>query len=139
ILIELTQQMVEGELIQWTMIGKLDLSVDEHLDLLYRKTACLFEACTRLGAVLSHQDAHTEVLLAEYGKNLGIAFQLVDDLLDFTASEAVLGKPVGTDLREGKVTLPLIYVLDRCTAEERNRIAQVIQDGAFQTVSWGEI
>jgi octaprenyl-diphosphate synthase len=139
ILIELTQQMVEGELIQWKMIGRLDLTVDEHLDLVYRKTACLFGACTRLGAVMAGQDRATEDRLAEYGTNLGMAFQLVDDLLDFTASEEVLGKPVGSDLREGKVTLPLIYLLDRCTPEEHDKLAKVIEERAFQTVPWEEL
>jgi len=139
ILIELTQQMVEGELIQWKMIGRLDLTVDEHLDLVYRKTACLFGACTRLGAVLAGQDQATEDRLADYGTNLGMAFQLVDDLLDFTASEEVLGKPVGSDLREGKVTLPLIYLLDRCTPEEHDMLAKVMEERAFQTVPWEEL
>ena len=81
ILIELTQQMVEGELIQWGMIGRLDLTVEEHLGLVYRKTACLFGACTRLGAVLGEQDPQAEDALAEYGTNLGMAFQLVDGTL----------------------------------------------------------
>ncbi|MBF8304975.1 MAG: Geranyltranstransferase [Acidobacteria bacterium] len=139
ILIELTHQMVEGELIQWKMIGRLDLTVEEHLDLVFRKTACLFGACTRLGAVLAGQDEQAECRLAEYGTNLGMAFQLVDDLLDFTASEDVLGKPVGSDLREGKVTLPLIYLLDRCTPEEQRLIATVMEEGAFQTVPWQEL
>src|SRR5579885_2055413 len=139
ILIELTQLMVEGELIQLGMIGRLDIAVEEHLDLIYRKTACLFGACTRLGAVLGHQDERKEHLLAEYGRNLGMAFQLVDDLLDFTASEAVLGKPVGNDLREGKVTLALIYLLDRCTAQEKSKIATVMEEGAFRSVAWEEV
>jgi octaprenyl-diphosphate synthase len=136
ILIELTQMMVEGELIQWGMIGRLDLTEAEHLDLVYRKTACLFGACTRLGAVLAGQDSETEELMARYGRNLGMSFQLVDDLLDFTASEDVLGKPVGSDLREGKITLPLIYLLDRCTAQEQAQIAKVMEERAFQSVPW---
>ncbi|MBI3896220.1 MAG: polyprenyl synthetase family protein [Acidobacteria bacterium] len=139
ILIDLTQLMVEGELIQWGMLGRLDLTVEEHLDLVYRKTACLFEACTRLGAVLARQDAQTENRLAEYGRNLGMAFQLVDDLLDFTASEAVLGKPVGSDLREGKVTLPLIYLLARCTPDTYRKIASVVQNHRFQAMSWEDL
>lgn len=139
ILIELTQLMVEGELIQLEMIGRLDLTVEEHLDLIYRKTACLFGACTRLGAVLGGQNQQTEHLLGEYGRNLGMAFQLVDDLLDFTASEDVLGKPVGNDLREGKVTLPLIYLLDRCTPQEQSKIAKVMEEGAFRTVPWKDL
>ena len=139
ILIELTQMMVEGELIQLEMIGKLDLTVEQHLDLVHRKTACLFGACTRLGAVLNGQDEQTERLLGEYGRNLGMAFQLVDDLLDFTASEAALGKPVGSDLREGKATLSLIYLLDGCTAGEQTKIATVMEERSFQTVPWKDL
>ena len=139
ILIDLTQLMVEGELIQWGMLGRLDLTVEEHLDLVYRKTACLFEGCTRLGAVLAGQDSQAEHGLAEYGRNLGMAFQLVDDLLDFTANEAVLGKPVGSDLREGKVTLPLIYLLARCTPDTYRKIAAVVQERTFQALPWEDL
>ncbi len=139
ILTELTQLMVEGELSQMEMLGRLDVSVAEHLDLIYRKTACLFGSCTRLGAVIGGQDEKTEHCLGEYGRNLGMAFQLVDDLLDFTASEAVLGKPVGNDLREGKVTLPLIYLLDRCTRDEHAKISKVMEEGSFKSVSWEEL
>jgi octaprenyl-diphosphate synthase len=139
ILIELTQMMVEGELIQWGMIGRLDITEAEHLDLVYRKTACLFAACTRLGAVVAGQGARSEEALARYGRNLGMAFQLVDDLLDFTASEEALGKPVGSDLREGKTTLPLIYLLDRCTAREQEQLATVMQERAFQSVPWEDL
>lgn len=139
ILIELTQQMVEGELIQWGMIGRLDVTRAAHLDLIYRKTACLFSACTRLGAVVSGQDGLVEENLASYGTNLGMAFQLVDDLLDFTATEEVLGKPVGSDLREGKVTLPLIHVLERCTSAEHELISRVMEERSFQSVPWEDL
>ncbi|MBI4465450.1 MAG: polyprenyl synthetase family protein [Acidobacteria bacterium] len=139
ILIELTQRLVEGELIQWGLLGRLHLSEQQYLGLVYRKTACLFETCARLGAVLAGRDSETEQHLAEYGKNLGMAFQLVDDLLDFTANEEVLGKPVGSDLREGKVTLPLIYLLDRCTEEEQSKIAKVVEEQAFQSVPWEDV
>lgn len=111
ILIDLTQNMVEGELLQLTRLGKIDLSETEATELAYRKTACLFSGCSRLGAVLGQQPKHFEDALAEYGRNAGLAFQLVDDLLDFTASPEQLGKPVLSDLKEGKVTLPLIFAL----------------------------
>jgi octaprenyl-diphosphate synthase len=139
ILIELTQMMVEGELLQWAMIGRLDLTEAEHLDLVYRKTACLFGACTRLGAIVAGQDGQTEDAMLRYGRNLGMAFQLVDDLLDFTASEDILGKPVGSDLREGKITLPLIYLLDRCTAPDQALVAKVMEERAFRTVAWADL
>ena len=139
ILIELTQMMVEGELLQWAMIGRIDLTEAEHLDLVDRKTAGLFGACTRLGAVVAGQDSQTEETMARFGRNLGMAFQLVDDLLDFTANEDVLGKPVGSDLREGKITLPLIHLLDRCSAAEQALIAKVVEERAFQTVAWEDL
>ena len=139
ILIELTQMMVEGELLQWAMIGRIDLTEAEHLDLVDRKTAGLFGACTRLGAVMTGQDSQTEETMARFGRNLGMAFQLVDDLLDFTANEDVLGKPVGSDLREGKITLPLIHLLDRCSAAEQALIAKVVEERAFQTVAWEDL
>jgi octaprenyl-diphosphate synthase len=112
ILIDLTQNMVEGELLQLTLLGQIDLREAEATELAYRKTACLFSGCARLGAVLGGQPKHVEEALAEYGRNAGLAFQLVDDLLDFTASSEKLGKPVLSDLKEGKVTLPLIFALE---------------------------
>jgi octaprenyl-diphosphate synthase len=111
ILIDLTQNMVEGELLQLTRLGQMDLNEAEATELAYRKTACLFSGCSRLGAVLGEQPKDMEDALAEYGRNAGLAFQLVDDLLDFTASPEKLGKPVLSDLKEGKVTLPLIFAL----------------------------
>jgi octaprenyl-diphosphate synthase len=111
ILIDLTQNMVEGELLQLTRLGQIDLNEAEATELAYRKTACLFSGCARLGAVLGKQSKEIEDGLADYGRNAGLAFQLVDDLLDFTASPEILGKPVLSDLKEGKVTLPLIFAL----------------------------
>jgi octaprenyl-diphosphate synthase len=111
ILIDLTQNMVEGELLQLTLLGRMDLNEAEATELAYRKTACLFSGCARLGAVLGKQPKEIEEGLADYGRNAGLAFQLVDDLLDFTASPEKLGKPVLSDLKEGKVTLPLIFSL----------------------------
>jgi octaprenyl-diphosphate synthase len=112
ILIDLTQNMVEGELLQLTRLGQIDLTETEATELAFRKTACLFSGCSRLGAVLGSQPQSVEVALSEYGRNAGLAFQLVDDLLDFTASHEQLGKPVLSDLKEGKVTLPLIFALE---------------------------
>ena len=106
ILIDLTQKMVEGELIQLAKIGRMDVTEDDALKLATHKTACLFSGCARLGAVLGGFDEQHEEALAEYGRYAGLAFQLVDDLLDFTASSEQLGKPVLSDLKEGKVTLP---------------------------------
>jgi octaprenyl-diphosphate synthase len=137
-LIELTQQMVEGELLQMEKLGKL-ISLDEHFDLIYRKTACLFSVCMRLGAILGGATPEQEEQVAKYGRDLGMAFQIVDDLLDLTASEQVLGKPVASDLREGKVTMAVIHALERCTPSERKQIAAVVEQRAFNGVTHADI
>jgi octaprenyl-diphosphate synthase len=134
LLIGLTQMMVEGELLQLERIGKIDISEADYMQLIDRKTASLFSACARLGAMMGGADEATEARLGEFAWNLGIAFQLVDDVLDFTAREAVLGKPVGNDLREGKVTLPLIYALQNASDDERNLIATVLKDGNYDSM-----
>ncbi len=137
-LIELTQQMVEGELLQMEKLGKL-ISLDEHFDLIFRKTACLFSVCMRLGAILGQATPEQEEAAGAYGRNLGMAFQIVDDVLDLTASESVLGKPVASDLREGKVTMAVIHALERCTSEEREKIATVLRDRAFNGVTHADV
>jgi octaprenyl-diphosphate synthase len=148
ILIDLTQNMVEGELLQLTRLGRIDLNEAEATELAYRKTACLFSGCSRLGAVLGRQPKNIEEALADYGRNAGLAFQLVDDLLDFTASPEQLGKPVLSDLKEGKVTLPLIFALeaqalsvsngsdghDGHSAGARALVAKVLEERDFQSV-----
>lgn len=139
VLIELTQQMVEGELLQMERLGK-PISEDEYNDLIYRKTACLFEVSMRLGAVLAGASREVEDALGEYGRNLGLAFQIVDDVLDLTASEEVLGKPVASDLREGKATLAVIHTLHNgSTAAERAAIQSVLREQSFDQVSPAEI
>jgi octaprenyl-diphosphate synthase len=137
-LIDLTQQMVEGELLQMEKLGKL-ISLDEHFDLIFRKTACLFSVCMRMGAILGGASLKQEESLARYGLDLGIAFQIVDDVLDLTASESVLGKPVASDLREGKVTIAVIHALERCTPRERKMIETVVRERAFEEVTHAEV
>lgn len=139
ILIALTQRMVEGELIQLERIGKIDVSEADYMELVDCKTASLFSACSRLGATIAGADDATESKLGDFAWNLGIAFQLVDDILDFTAREKVLGKPVGNDLREGKVTLPLIYALEQVDASERRLIEQVLRDRSYDGVPFKEV
>lgn len=138
VLIDLTQQMVEGELLQMEKLGRC-ITLDEHFDLIFRKTACLFSTCTRLGAIVSNVSAEYEDKLVRYGRNLGMAFQLVDDVLDLTASENVLGKPVASDLREGKATMAVIHALSCCTPAEKALIQQVLDERAFQSVSHQQI
>jgi octaprenyl-diphosphate synthase len=137
-LIELTQQMVEGELLQMEKLGKL-ITLDEHFDLIFRKTACLFSVCMRLGAILGGATLEQESALGKYGHDLGMAFQIVDDVLDLTASEDVLGKPVASDLREGKVTMAVIHALERCTAAERCKVEKILKDRAFNGVTHADI
>ena len=138
VLIELTQQMVEGELLQMEKLGRL-ISLDEYFDLIYRKTACLFSVCMRMGAILGGATPEQEENLGQYGRDLGMAFQIVDDVLDLTASESVLGKPVASDLREGKVTMAVIHALERCAAEEREQIETVLRDRAFNGVTHADV
>ena len=137
-LIELTQMMVEGELLQMEKLGKL-ITLDEHFDLIFRKTACLFSVCMRLGAILGGATQEQEAALGKYGHDLGMAFQIVDDVLDLTASEDVLGKPVASDLREGKVTMAVIHALERCTAEERGKIETILEQRGFNGVTHAQI
>jgi octaprenyl-diphosphate synthase len=139
VLIGLTQVMVEGELLQLTRLRKLTVTEEEYLELAYRKTACLFSASLRLGALLGGRSEQEEEQLGLYGINLGLAFQLIDDVLDFTSSEEVLGKPIGSDLREGKLTLPLIYLLQRCTPEEAHKVSLVLEEDGFHSVQFAEI
>ena len=138
VLIELTQQMVEGELLQMEKLGKC-ITLDEHFDLIYRKTACLFAVSMRMGALLGNATEEQETKLGEYGRHLGLAFQIVDDVLDLTASEAVLGKPVASDLREGKVTMAVIHALERCTPAERKLVETVLEERAFVSVQHEQI
>lgn len=138
VLIGLTQQMVEGELLQMEKLGKA-ITMDEHLDLIFRKTACLFSVCMKLGAIVGEGTAEQEERLGWYGRNLGIAFQIVDDVLDLTASEEVLGKPVASDLREGKATMAVIHALERCGPAERTKIEAVLRERAFNGVTHRQI
>jgi octaprenyl-diphosphate synthase len=138
VLIELTQQMVEGELLQMEKLGK-SITMEEHLDLIFRKTACLFSVCMKLGAIVGESTPEQEEKLGSYGRNLGMAFQIVDDVLDLTASEEVLGKPVASDLREGKATMAVIHSLERCTHAERGTIETILRDRAFNGVTHQQI
>ena len=143
LLISLTQQMVEGELLQMQKLGHL-INEEEYFDLIYRKTACLFKVSMQLGAVLTAPHANGtqppfEEALGEYGRNLGLAFQIVDDVLDLTADEDRLGKPAASDLREGKATLAVIHALERGTGADREAIRTVLAERRFATVTHEQI
>jgi octaprenyl-diphosphate synthase len=139
LLISLTQMMVEGELLQLERLRRIDISEADYMELVDRKTASLFSACARLGALTTGADEATETRLGEFAWNLGMAFQLVDDVLDFTSRESVLGKPVGNDLREGKVTLPLIYALADAPQSDKQLVETVLAEEGFESVPFSRI
>jgi octaprenyl-diphosphate synthase len=125
LLCDVTLKMIEGELYQLTKNGDAAISEDEHFDIIRRKTAYLFGGSAEIGALLGKVSLERQQALREYGFNLGIAFQIVDDLLDFTGDAETVGKPIGSDLREGKVTLPLIHMLRHA---KDDRPGEVVRD-----------
>jgi octaprenyl-diphosphate synthase len=133
ILTTVTRKMTEGELLQLTLLGRTDLSEAQYLDILQRKTAFLFSACCEIGAILGGADEERQSALRNYGLQLGTAFQLIDDLLDFTATEETLGKAAGADLLEGKLTLPLIYLLEQ-DSSVRADVQTVMREGNYEQV-----
>ncbi len=134
ILTRVTRKMTEGELIQLTRIGKLDISEDDYFDILKRKTAYLFAACCEVGGILGGAKQAEKEALRDYGMHLGIAFQLSDDILDLTAHTENLGKAAGSDLLEGKLTLPLIYLLKK-NGTLRPSLQKIISEGQYGAVS----
>src|SRR6266550_2154927 len=134
ILTLVTRKMTEGELLQLTTLGRTDVSEDQYLDIIERKTAYLFSACCEVGAILGGGSEIEQKALRDYGSNLGLAFQLTDDLLDFTSSDDALGKGVGVDLLGGKVTLPLIYLIAHDPAA-RNLVDMVMTHGNYEQVA----
>lgn len=138
-LCDATLRMTEGELLAFQRLGAIDLTVDEYFEIIDRKTAHLFAAACLIPSLIPPQRPEAGQVLARFGRALGICFQLVDDLLDFTARESELGKPVLSDLKEGKLTLPLILLLPRVSAAERRRIEMVLEDRSFTRVSSQEI
>ncbi len=138
ILTRVTRKMVEGELLQLTHLGSSFVTETEYFDILERKTAYLFSACCEIGAMLGKANDETRIALRDYGMHVGRAFQLVDDLLDFTGSDAMLGKPSGVDLLEGKLTLPLIYLIE-AKPHWREAIGDVMRAGSYETISRAEL
>ncbi|MGI9105103.1 MAG: polyprenyl synthetase family protein [Pyrinomonadaceae bacterium] len=134
ILTSVTRRMTEGELLQLTMLGRADVTEEQYFDILRRKTAYLFSACCEIGAILGSADSAAQLALRDYGMNLGVAFQLVDDLLDFTATNDALGKAAGVDLLEGKLTLPLIYLLET-ERERRAAVQTVMREGSYEAIT----
>jgi len=129
VLADATNVIAEGEVLQLMNMHDPDLSVDDYLRVIRFKTAKLFEASARIGAVLAEASPEVEESCADYGRSLGTAFQLIDDLLDYEGATEQLGKNVGDDLREGKPTLPLLHAMERGTAAERDLIRHAIEHG----------
>jgi len=134
ILTSVTRKMTEGELLQLTLLGHADVSEAQYLDVLKRKTAYLFSASCEIGGILGGATEQQQTALGQYGLNLGTAFQLIDDLLDFTSTEDALGKASGADLLGGKVTLPLIYWRESNPAA-LEIIRQILTDGSYEAMT----
>jgi octaprenyl-diphosphate synthase len=129
ILADTTNQIAEGEVLQLLHVGNPDTNEADYLRVIERKTAVLFAAATRLSAMLAGASPAVQQQLAEFGLNLGLAFQIADDVLDYTADAETLGKNLGDDLAEGKATLPVIHALAKAGIEQRQRLAQIIHAG----------
>ena len=138
-LTRMTRLMVEGEIIQLSLIGDSRITEAQHLDIVERKTAYMFSVCCEIGGIIAGANREQRRALARYGKSVGIAFQLVDDVLDFVSTEAKLGKPVANDLREGKLTLPLIYLMEEGNDAHRQMVETVMRDGGFESVKREEV
>jgi octaprenyl-diphosphate synthase len=139
LLCDVTLRMIEGELFQLTKNGDADITEEEHFDIIRRKTAYLFGGCAQIGGMLGRVSSEHEKALQEYGFNLGIAFQIVDDLLDFTGDLSALGKPVGADLREGKMTLPLIHLLQQGEEAGEKIIRDIIASRTASEEQWTDL
>jgi octaprenyl-diphosphate synthase len=129
LLADASARMIEGELDELAASGDLGISEERYLEIIGKKTAVLFTVCCRMGAILGRARVEDEDALAEFGRGIGLGFQIVDDILDFTADEKTLGKPVMSDLTEGRVTLPLIHALRSDGRPQRERISGLVGRG----------
>ena len=129
VLSDATNTIAEGEVLQLLNMHNADTTVDAYLEVIRRKTAKLFEAAARLGAIVARGTPAMEAGLAEYGAHLGTAFQLIDDVLDYSGDREAMGKNVGDDLAEGKPTLPLIYVMDHAAPADAALVRRAIEQG----------
>jgi len=131
IIAEITENMSQGEIKQLIRKGSLDLTEEEYLDVIWRKTAVLFRGACSISAIIANAPKRFEKALSDYGYNLGMAFQITDDLLDYTLDADALGKGVGADLKEGKITLPVIYALKKADKTDRLRMESIIKKNKF--------
>jgi octaprenyl-diphosphate synthase len=139
LLCDVTLRIVEGEIYQLTKNGVVDLTEDEHFEIVQSKTAYLFAGSARIGGMLGTTTREQQEALWQYGLNIGMAFQIVDDLLDFTGEESALGKPVGGDLREGKMTLPVIHMRERGGPQAEALLRKVVESREISHDDWHEI
>ena len=131
IISEITENMSQGEIHQLMRKGQLDLSEEEYMEIIQNKTAILFRGACQVSAVIAEAREKEEKAISNYGFNLGIAFQMADDLLDYTSNAGVLGKEAGADLREGKLTLPLIYALKQADSQDQAIMEKIIKNQDF--------
>lgn len=139
ILTDISAKMIEGELNEYYMSGNIDLAEEDYLDIINKKTASLFSASCQIGGVLGQAPKREENFLIEFGKNLGVSFQIIDDLLDFTGDEKVMGKPILSDINEGRITLPLIYTLNNDGKANQKRVAKFLKERNLEKNSKEEI
>jgi octaprenyl-diphosphate synthase len=139
LLCDVTLRIVEGEIYQLTKNGDINLTEAEHFEIVQSKTAYLFAGCARIGGMLGAITRDQQEALWQYGLHIGMAFQIVDDLLDFTGEEVALGKPVGGDLREGKLTLPVIHMRDRGGPRATALLRKVVEAREVNLDEWHEI
>ena len=134
ILSHATNRIAEGEVLQLLNCNDPDVTEQSYREVILRKTAVLFEAGTRLGAIISESDTAIEKAMAEFGLHLGIAFQMIDDALDYGSSDVDIGKNIGDDLAEGKPTLPIIRAMQQCEDKQKNLLRLVIEKGGTDNI-----
>ncbi len=139
IMAEATTHLAEGEILELVKTADFSITKEEYMDLITNKTAVLISAASRIGAVLGNAPMEHELALMRYGHNVGIAFQLVDDCLDYTATNETFGKTIGTDLREGKVTLPLIFALQQAKDIEKEHIQDIVFSEEIQEKDFNDV
>ena len=139
IIAKITKDMSQGEIDQLDNKGRLDLDEHEYLEIIKRKTAVLIQGSCKSGAILAKADKNQQEALGRYGFHLGMAFQMADDLLDYTASAQELGKNPGADIREGKLTLPLIYTLANASVKDKKWIKNLIQQVQFDQAQFEQL
>ena len=139
ILTDISTKMIEGELTEYHVSGNLELGEEDYFDIIHKKTAALFSASCQIGGILGQASPEEESSLIAYGSDLGMTFQIIDDLLDFSGDEKNLGKPILSDLSEGRITLPLIYTLTNDGNHNRSRIIQLLREKKFPEESKREI